>query len=87
MSGSPKTAGWRDVAVQGYCILNRRLAHDYKTNGWTFIDTWDSFYSMDHLYQRDGIHLSQEGVQNLSDPVEDGYEKCTGADGNKRRTI
>lgn len=50
--------------------MNCRLADHCKANGWTFVNNWDCFYGKDHLYHRDGVHLSRKGVQVLADSLE-----------------
>mgnify|MGYP003334593745 FL=1 len=50
--------------------LNRELALHCERNGWIYVNTWDSFYNMDHLYARDGVHLNFKGVKVLSDSLE-----------------
>ena len=51
--------------------INCRLAAHCKSNGWSFIDTWDLFYGKDALYARDGVHLSRQGVRVLAGTLED----------------
>ena len=58
---------WLSKAI----AVNCRLADHCMANGWTFINNWHRFFGMDHLYQRDGVHLSQRGYQFLADILED----------------
>ena len=50
--------------------LNCQLTEHCKANGWAFVDNWSSFYDQDHLYLRVGLHLSQRGIQILSESLE-----------------
>lgn len=50
--------------------MNCRLADHCKANGWRFVDNWDRFFGKDHLYQRDGVHLSHRGYQLLAGVLE-----------------
>ena len=50
--------------------VNCRLADHCKANGWTFVDNWNRFFGMDHLYQWDGVHLSWRGNQLLADSLD-----------------
>ena len=63
----------RKVGCEWLCraiAMNCRLAEHCKANGWTFVDNWDRFFGNDHLYQRDGVHLSHRGFQLLADVLE-----------------
>ena len=55
-------AGWWSEAA----ALNSRLADHCRRNGWLFVDNWNYFYGKDHLYSRDGVHLSQRGSGALA---------------------
>ena len=57
---------WQSKAI----AMNSMLEQHCKSNGWTFIDNWDCFYGQDHMYQRDGVNLSQRGVRVLADSLE-----------------
>ena len=57
---------WHSTAI----AMNCRVANHCKANGWAFVDSWDRFYGRDHLYARDGVHLSRFGVQALADSLE-----------------
>ena len=46
--------------------LNSRLADHCRRNGWLFVDNWSYFYGKDHLYTRDGVHLSERGTGALA---------------------
>ena len=46
--------------------LNSRLADHCRRNGWLFVDNWSYFYGKDHLYTRDGVHLSEMGTGALA---------------------
>ena len=46
--------------------LNSRLADHCRRNGWLFVDNWSYFYGKDHLYSRDGVHLSEMGTGALA---------------------
>ena len=59
-------AEWLSRAI----AVNRRLAAHCKSNGWSFIDNWDSFYGKDAFYARDGVHLSRQGVRVLAGTLE-----------------
>ncbi|KAG0713124.1 hypothetical protein GWK47_016881 [Chionoecetes opilio] len=50
--------------------VNCRLAFHCKANSWAFVDSWDLFFRHNHLYHRDGVHLSRKGVQILSESLE-----------------
>ena len=52
---------WSEAAA-----VNSRLADHCKRNGWLFVDNWNYFYGKDHLYSRDGVHLSQRGSGALA---------------------
>ena len=41
--------------------MNNLLANHCKRNRWLLLDNWVPFFSKDHLYARDGIHLSPRG--------------------------
>ena len=46
--------------------LISRLADHCRRNGFLFIDNWSYFYGKDHLYSRDGVHLSEMGTEALA---------------------
>ena len=46
--------------------LNSRLADLCRRSGWLFIDNWNCFFGKDHLYARDGVHLSKRGTEVLA---------------------
>ena len=46
--------------------LNSRLADLCRGSGWLFVDNWSYFYGKDHLYTRDGVHLSERGTGALA---------------------
>ena len=46
--------------------LNSRLADLCRGNGWLFVDNWKYFFGKDHLYARDGVHLSERGTGALA---------------------
>lgn len=46
--------------------LNSRMADYCRRNGWLFVDNWSYFYGKDHLYTRDGVHLSEKGTGALA---------------------
>ena len=46
--------------------LNSRLADHCRRNGLLFVDNWSYFYGKDHLYTRDGVHLSERGTGALA---------------------
>lgn len=48
------------------CALNSRLAGHCRRNGWLFVDNWSYFFGKDHLYTRDGVHLSGGGTGALA---------------------
>ena len=48
------------------CALNSRLADLCRGNGWLFVDNWCYFFGRDHLYSRDGVHLSERGTGALA---------------------
>ncbi|KAG0714495.1 hypothetical protein GWK47_014043 [Chionoecetes opilio] len=48
--------------VSEACEVNSLLAEHCRKNGWLFIDNWARFFGKDHLYARDGVHLSHRGV-------------------------
>ena len=52
---------WSDAAA-----LNSRLTDHCRRNGWLFVDNWNYFYGKDHLYTRDGVHLSERGTWALA---------------------
>lgn len=58
--------GWLSRAI----AVNGRLAAHCESQGWLFVDNWDLFYGKDSLYARDGVHLSFEGVEVLSESLE-----------------
>ena len=41
----------------------KQLCDEYRV---TFVDEWDRFYGSGYLYQRDGLHFSEGGIQQLS---------------------
>ena len=47
-------------------VVNSLLADHCRTNGWLFIDNWGNFFGKDHLYARDGVHLSSRGTAALA---------------------
>lgn len=48
---------WSDAAA-----VNRHMADHCRRNGWLFINNWNYFFGKDHLYTRDGVHLSEQGT-------------------------
>ena len=59
-----------DVWLSRALAVNSMLADHCKANRWTFVDNWDCFYGKEHLYARDGVHLSKKGVQEFADSLE-----------------
>lgn len=46
--------------------VNGRVGKLCQELGMTFVDEWDRFYGSWFLYQRDGLHFSEKGVQLMS---------------------
>ena len=56
---------WQSSAIATNC----RLTEHCIANGLAFVDNWDISYSQDHFLM-DGVHLSQRGIQILSESLE-----------------
>ena len=50
--------------------VNSWLADYCKSNGWTFVDNWDSFFGRNSMLARDGVHLSRKGVAAFAASLE-----------------
>ena len=61
---------WTDSAREVNMIVGALC----ESIGIKFLDGWDNFYGRRHLYARDGLHLSREGVEMLSKLLEGAVE-------------
>ena len=56
------SCGWSSRAL----AANQAVGEICKEGGMVFVDLWDRFYGRWDFYQRDGLHFSERGVQELS---------------------